>query len=109
MNRTELGKISYIALGYGGYQDAMMGLSVSIEGKGWGTNDFIGTWAGKRSEHAKWTEQDRDAKFAEVVHKIESLLKEAKVQSMDKLKGKPVECTFDGNLLIGWRILEEVL
>lgn len=109
MNRTELGKISHIALGYGGYQDAMMGLSVCIEGKGWGTNDFNGTWAGKRSESAKWTEQDRDAKFAEVIHKIYSLLKEAKVQSLDKLKGKPVECTFDGNLLISWRILEEVL
>jgi hypothetical protein len=36
-------------------------------------------------------------------------LKDAKVNSVDELKGKPVEVTFDGNMLKEWRILTEVL
>jgi hypothetical protein len=40
---------------------------------------------------------------------ISSLLKDAKVDSVDKLKGKPVEVTLDGNQLKSWRILTEVL
>jgi hypothetical protein len=40
---------------------------------------------------------------------LSKLLKEAKVDSVDQLKGKPVEVTFDGNLLSEWRILTEVL
>jgi hypothetical protein len=40
---------------------------------------------------------------------VSKLLKEAKVNSVDKLKGIPVEVTFDGNILKDWRILTEVL
>jgi hypothetical protein len=40
---------------------------------------------------------------------VSTLLKEAKVNSVDMLKGKPVEVTFDGNTLKSWRILTEVL
>jgi hypothetical protein len=40
---------------------------------------------------------------------VSSLLKDAKVNSVDQLKGKPVEVTFDGNMLKSWRILTEVL
>jgi hypothetical protein len=40
---------------------------------------------------------------------VSKLLKEAKVDSVDKLKGKPVEVTFEGNTLKSWRILTEVL
>jgi hypothetical protein len=36
-------------------------------------------------------------------------LNDAKVNSVDRLKGVPVEATFDGNLLKEWRILTEVL
>jgi hypothetical protein len=40
---------------------------------------------------------------------LSKLLNEAKVSSVDKLKGIPVEVTFDGNMLKEWRILTEVL
>jgi hypothetical protein len=40
---------------------------------------------------------------------VSKLLKEAKVDSVEKLKGKPIEATFDGNMLKEWRILTEVL
>jgi hypothetical protein len=40
---------------------------------------------------------------------VSKLLKESKVDSVEKLKGKPVEVTFEGNMLKEWRILTEVL
>jgi hypothetical protein len=44
-----------------------------------------------------------------MVERIDKILTDAKVYSVDKLKGKPVELTFDGNMLKEWRILTEVL
>jgi hypothetical protein len=40
---------------------------------------------------------------------VSKLLKDAKVDAVQKLQGIPVEVTFDGNLLKEWRILTEVL
>jgi len=40
---------------------------------------------------------------------VSKLLKEAKVDNVDKLKGIPVEVTFDGMMLKEWRVLTEVL
>jgi hypothetical protein len=40
---------------------------------------------------------------------VSKLLRDAKVDSVEKLKGKPIEATFDGNTLKEWRILTEVL
>jgi hypothetical protein len=44
-----------------------------------------------------------------MVERIDKILTDAKVDSVDKLKGKPVEVTFDGTTLKDWRILKEVL
>lgn len=111
--RKELGKIQSVRFGHGGYQDAMIGLSLTFGGEGWGVGAFInGGWDAatmKRSEHAKWTEAERTAQQAELVVKISELLKAAKVNDVSKLLNIPVECTFDGNMLKDWRILTEVL
>ena len=40
---------------------------------------------------------------------VSKYLKEAKVSSVDKLKGIPVEVTFENNTIKSWRILTEVL
>lgn len=107
----ELGKIRDIYLGYGGYDNAMFGLTIVFEGKGWGTSDFIGWWSmhTKISDSTQWTESDRVAKFSEVMKKVNSLLDEAKETRLDRLKGKPVEVRFDNSKLTSWRILTEVL
>ena len=47
--------------------------------------------------------------FIDTINLISKLLTEAKVNSIDQLKGKPVEVEFEGNTLKGWRILKEVL
>ena len=110
--RKELGKIESVSFGFGGYQEAMMGLSLGFSGKGWGVSDFIsGSWQSsiKCDDHCKWKESDRTVARVGMVERIDKILTDAKVYSVDKLKGKPVEVTFDGNMLKEWRILTEAL
>jgi len=107
-----LGKITSVSFGLGGYQGAMLGLHISLGNDGWGVSDSMAQWDAEQiscSEHTKWSESDRDVWYAEIMRYVSKLLKEAKVDSVDKLKGKPVEVTFDGNMLKEWRILTEVL
>jgi hypothetical protein len=44
-----------------------------------------------------------------MVKKVNKLLKDAKVTSIDQLKGKPIEIINEGLTLKSWRILTEVL
>lgn len=105
-----LGKIENVKFGMGGYQDAMIGLSLTFSMQGSGVNTFIsGGWTMERPEQARWTEQDREKQQATLVQKITSFLNEAKVDDVYKLKNIPVEVTLEGNVLKDWRILKEVL
>jgi hypothetical protein len=107
-----LGKIESVHFGLGGYQGAMLGIHVTLGNGSWGVGDSRGQWDAEQiscSEHSKWSESDRDVWYAEIMRYVSKLLKEAKVDSVDKLKGKPIEATFDGNMLKEWRILTEVL
>lgn len=108
----KLGKIEKVTFGCGGYNDSMLGLSVTLSGKSWGVSDFKGDWDAERVKHSeftKWSEEDRSKKYDETMRFLSKLLKEAKVSTVDQLKGKPVEVTLDGNVLSEWRILTEVL
>jgi len=108
----KLGKIEAVKFGVGGYQDAMLGIHVTLGNGSWGVGDSRANWDAEQikwSEHSKWTEEDRDVWYAEIMRYVSKLLQDAKVDSVDKLKGKPVEVTLDGNLLKEWRILTEVL
>jgi hypothetical protein len=107
-----LGKIESVHFGLGGYQGAMLGIHVTLGDGGWGVGDSKANWDAEQiscSEHCKWSESDRDVWYAEIMRYVSKLLKEAKVDSVEKLKGKPIEATFDGNMLKEWRILTEVL
>lgn len=107
-----LGKLKDVKFGHGGYQDACIGLSVTISGDGWGVGDSRTSWDANMIEHndrCKWTEADRDKEYSEIMHYVSDLLAAAKVGSVDKLNGLPVEATFEGNTLKEWRILTEVL
>jgi hypothetical protein len=109
MTRTELGRIQKITFGWGGYQDAMLGLSITLGGKSWGVGDFKGAWGIDRSERAQWTEEDRLRQLGEACMYLRDLLKKANKQTLDQLQGAPIEATFDGNKLVSWRVLDEVL
>jgi hypothetical protein len=108
----KLGKIESVKFGLGGHQGTMLGLHVTLGDGSWGVSDTKGNWDSEQiecSDHCKWTEEDRDGWYAEIMRYVSKLLKDAKVDSVDKLKGKPVEVTLDGYLLKEWRILTEVL
>lgn len=113
MERKELGKIQRVRFGHGGYQDAMIGLTLTFGGDGWGVSAFVsGFWDPcemKHSEHCKWSEADRTKAQADLVVKISELLRDAKVNDVTKLLNVPVEVTFDGMMLKNWRILTEVI
>lgn len=107
-----LGKIERVSFGHGGYEDSMLGLSVTLSGEAWGVSDFEGYWDAERvkhSKHTQWSEDDRSKVYDKTMRFLSKLLKEAKVDSVERLVGKPVEATFDGNRLQEWRILTEVL
>lgn len=110
--RKELGKILNVRFGHCGYQDAMLGIAVTLGNTGWGCGDSRCAWDAEiieHTEHCKWTEEERNQQYAEIMRYISKLLKEAKVDSVEKLRGIPVEVTFEGNTLKEWRILTEVL
>ena len=111
----QLAKISRATFGFGGYQDAQFGLSLTFESPGSGVGTFEGAWASPPSEHAKWTEQDQTEAFAKAVRLLRDTLKKAKKEHVAQLVGTPVELTFPGDgsslgmTLESWRVLEEVL
>jgi hypothetical protein len=107
-----LGKIESVSFGLGGYQGAMLGLHVTLGDGSWGVGVTKANWDAEQiewSKHTQWTEEERDGWYAEIMRYVSKLLKDAKVDSVDKLKGKPIEATFDGTMLKEWRILTEVL
>ena len=107
-----LGKIKKVSFGIGSYQDAMIGLHITLGGEGWGVEDSRSEWDAEKvewSERCNWTEFERDKKYAEILRYVSKLLKDAKVDSVDNLQGIPVEVTFDNRILKEWRILTEVL
>ena len=107
-----LGKIQSVSFGLGGYQECMLGLSITLGNDGWGVGDFKGFWDPEqitRSENTQWTEEERDMRNSETMRFVSKLLNEAKVKDLSKLKNVPVEVSFEGNQLKDWRILTEVL
>lgn len=108
----ELMKISDVKVGFGGYQDAMLGIWFSFSTKSSGVSDVRhGFWHTEWSSNCKWTEESRIKYFGELMMKIGKWLDEAKVDRVEKLIGIPVEVTFESSFgpLKEWRILTEVL
>lgn len=108
----ELMKISSATFGIGGYQDVQFGLYLSFESKGSGVcADISGGWSWSimPNERSQWSEYDRTKDMAKMSRTIYNILKDAKVQTVDKLKGIPVEIIFKYNTIQSFRILEEVL
>ncbi len=109
-----LGKITKARYGFGGYQGAMIGLELEFGTPVWSVGDGIyGGWAYgivDPDKHSKWGEEERSKQVLEMTKTICKILKDAKVDSISELVGKPVEIACEGwNKNISWRILTEVL
>ena len=108
----ELGKITHVEFGLGGYQDCMIGIHFAFGGKGWGVSFTKSMWDPNKIEHSdnhRWTEEDRDKTFAEIKRYISDILHQSKVGSVSELKGIPVEIEFENGAIKDWRILTEVI
>jgi len=108
----ELGRIASVKFGIDGYQEAMIGLFVTLNFSGGGTQVSECAWDPsivERSEHAAWTEEERGRKLEGIMRKVSELLKQAKVRDVNALVGIPVEVETRGLEVLSWRILEEVL
>jgi hypothetical protein len=109
-----LGKITKATFGFGGYQGAMIGLELDFETSVWSIGDGIyGGWAYGMidpDKNTKWNEEDRSKQVVEMTKTICEILKDAKVDSISELVGKPIEIASEGwNNNVSWRILTEVL
>lgn len=102
----ELGKITAVSFGRNSDRPFLFGLELTLTGKGWGTFTTINA---NMSDACEWTEEQRNAAFFEVCRKIYKLLRDANVNSVYELIGKPVEVIFENNMLRDYRILTEVL
>jgi len=105
-----LGKIEKVRYGFGGYDDAMFGLSLtfSMDGGKRGVSDFRGTWI-TRSSNAQFSESEWLNSYTNTAVFIRDLLLQAKVKEISQLAGTPVEVEVDQNTLKSWRVLTEVL
>lgn len=103
---VKLGKIKSVNFGHVHDRDFLIGLNVILEGKGWGVSSGFQF---NISDSCKWEKSEKEKAALELVEKINSLLKSAKVQTVEQLKDIPIEATFNGMVLVEWRILEEVL
>lgn len=108
---TRIGKIADISIGFGGYQDAQFGLTVTLasEPDAWAVTSFIGFWSGDPSKHAAWTVSDQDAGHARMCRRVIELLVGARRQRVADLVGLPIQATFNESALVAWRILTEAV
>lgn len=108
-----IGKISGVRIGAGGYQSVCFGVTFDLSSKkdGWGCGDFWGAWGPDiaADDGTKWTEADRQKQIADAFWRLALLMKDANVDSSEKLVGVPVEVEFSGNKLRQWRVLTEVI
>ena len=85
-------------------------LTFSSSSGSWGVSTSIEANASKHTENCKWSPEDQQKAFADVMHKVNETLRKAKVHHVSELVGKPVELTLSaGGVLKSWRIFDEVL
>jgi hypothetical protein len=109
-----LAKIDSVKFGIAGYNDVELGLHLTFTGE---NNGWAVSWGHKVpdpmriqwNERSQWTEEERDEELAKLMRFVSKILSEAKVDTVDKLKGIPVEVKFERNSLVGWRVLTEVI
>lgn len=107
--RKSIGKITGVRFGKCGYDDAGFGISISVETQDGCATHELWVWSSPPSKDAKWTVFDQDKKLVEISRYVMQLIKDAKVNSVEKLRGVPVEAIWEGQVIIDVRILTEVI
>ena len=55
------------------------------------------------------SEEDETASYKEHTERIQKILQQYSISTIEQLRNLPVSCTFKDNVLTSWRILTEVL
>lgn len=99
--KKQIGKITQVRFGFGGYQDAQIGLYLQFgsDKHSWGVSKFYGAWANEPDKRTKWTKADQLKSLGETVMFLAKTLSKAKKNSVDELIDTPVECIFENNVL----------
>ena len=107
MVEKHLGKILNAEFGFDKDYLHLYGLYLTFEFDGCGV---CGTMVTNISDGCKWDELDgRKNALENQALNINKVLKDAKVNYVSQLKGKPVEIELDNNMFKSFRILTEVL
>lgn len=107
MEEKLLGKITKAEFGLNRDRPFLYGLELDFEMNGSGVGTFKTV---NISDSCRWGSANGRMKALEVnALEISKILKDAKVNFISQLKGKPVEVTLEGNIFKSFRILTEVL
>ena len=104
-----LGKITNFKLGT---RESRFGAHFTLETTTGATQSSECFWSPseiKISEYTKWTEEDRDKEMVKFLRWLNKLMHDAKATDINQMVGKPIEVTWNNNMLSSWRILTEVL
>jgi hypothetical protein len=104
-----LGKIRSAEFGWGGYQEVQFGVTVYLDTPDGSVCDFWGPWGTEVSRGAKWTHESRLKILGETAWRLRDILQAAGKHYVSQLAGVPVEVTWNGQQLLSWRVLKEVL
>ena len=108
-----LGKITKAEFGHCGYQNSFIGLALEFrfDKSAFVSQDITGGWyiGNKWNEHCKWTEKGNRLQHAIMAEKISQVLLDADCTYISQLVSTPVELELEGNKLVSWRVLTEVI
>lgn len=107
--RKVLGKISSAEFGFYPDRPFLFGLQLGFTMSSSRVEDG-GRYTVNISPECRWEKQERaDAIERYIIDRVEKILKDAKVNFVSELIGKPVEIELDGSCFKDFRILTEVL
>jgi hypothetical protein len=107
---TKLGKITNAQFGFIRDYPFLMGLILDfkMDGGSYGVG-CGGKYTINISKECKWNNNERSNAIVKQWDNIAELLKAAKVENVEELKGIPIEITLNNNIFHDFRILTEVI
>lgn len=108
MEEKLLGKIDFAEFGTLRDYPFLIGLQLGFSMSGSGVMDG-GKYTVNISPECKWGDANREEAVTSIVEFVDKILKDAKVNYVSGLIGKPVEVTLEKNCFKDFRILTEVL
>lgn len=109
MKEVKLAKIESAKFGYFQDREFLFGLILGFSGQGWSVG-CGGRYTISMSKDCKWKSQEERKEWMEKTMQFTyDIIQQAGVDSVEKLKGIPVEVTLENNAFKSFRILTEVL